>query len=203
VPGGVPEAHRHNRGMEPVTLSTERLLLRPLEPRDVDPVHAACQDPAIRRWTTVPDPYEREHAMDFVLNVTTAGWREDTMYSFGVFTGEGALAGAMGLQLHAAGRLAELGYWTARGHRGNGYTTEAGRAAVDWAFAKLGVERLEWWAEVGNEGSRAVALRLGFVMEGVQRAKLLHHGTRRDAWAAALLPSDWGRPSATPYLPAL
>lgn len=192
--------------MEPVTLRTERLLLRPLEPRDTDAVLAACQDPDIPRWTPVPDPYGPEHATDFVHRASPAGWRDDTMYNFGVFTREGVLTGTMGLVrldgLRTAERQAELGYWTAAGSRRRGYTAEAGRAVAEWAFTGLGVERLEWCAQVGNQGSRAVALRIGFVMEGVQRAKIAHRGTRRDAWTASLLPSDLGLTSATPYLPA-
>lgn len=104
--------------------------------------------------------------------------------------------------LRTAERQAELGFWTAKEQRGKGYTVEAGRAVIDWAFAGLGVERLEWIATAGNHASRAVALRLGFVMEGVQRARIVHRGTRRDAWTGALLPSDWGRTGGTPYLPA-
>ncbi|AJT66736.1 Putative ribosomal N-acetyltransferase YdaF [Streptomyces lydicus] len=126
---------------------------------------------------------------------------------------DGSLVGAMSLirlaLLHAPERQAELGYWTAREHRGNGYTAEAAREVVRWAFADLGVERMEWLAEVGNEGSRAVARKVGFRMEGTLRAKLIHQGTRRDAWIGALLPSDLpAAPAAgpsvrdtTPYLP--
>ncbi|CAG6396769.1 GNAT family N-acetyltransferase [Streptomyces cocklensis] len=192
--------------MEPVTLTTSRLTLRPLEPSDVDAVLAACQDPEIPRWTTVPSPYTHEHAVDFVERISPEGWRDDTLYNFGVFTREsGALVSSMGLvrlaQLPAPGRQAELGYWTVKEQRGQGYTAEAGRAVCDWAFSALGVERLEWFAEAGNVASRAVALRIGFVMEGTLRSKTVQRGTRRDTWSAALLPSDWGRDSATAYLP--
>lgn len=191
--------------MEPITLSTPRLVLRPFEKRDTDAVLAACQDPEIPRWTPVPDPYLREHAEDFVGNVSVAGWRDDTMYNFGVFTRDGALVGSMGLvqlaQLRTTQRQAELGFWTAREQRGKGYTDEAARAVIDWAFTGLGVERLEWVAEAGNEPSRAVARKLGFVMEGLQRGRIVHRGSRRDAWSGALLPSDWGRRTDTPYLP--
>ncbi|GAA2396187.1 GNAT family N-acetyltransferase [Streptomyces glaucosporus] len=189
-----------------MTLHTERLLLRPFEPRDVPAVHAACQDPDILRWTALPEPYERRHAQDFVSVVAPAGWREDSAYTFGVFTRDGELVGAMGLVRITPpgpeGRLAELGYWTAREQRGRGHTVEAARAVTDWAFTELGVERLEWFAEVGNTGSRAVAERLGFVMEGTLRARIPFRGTRRDSWVASLLPSDQGRPATVPYLPA-
>ena len=39
------------------------LTLRPPRPDDADAVTAACQDPEIPRWTLVPSPYRREHAV--------------------------------------------------------------------------------------------------------------------------------------------
>jgi RimJ/RimL family protein N-acetyltransferase len=192
--------------MQPVTLTTERLILRVLEDRDIDALHAACQDPEIPRWTPVPSPFLREHAESFVKETSANGWRDDTMYNFGVFTREGALVSSMGLvrlaSLYTAQRQAELGYWTAKEQRGRGYTVEAARAVIEWAFDGLGVERLEWVAEAGNVPSRAVAERLGFTIEGTLRAKIVHLGTRRDAWIGSLLPSDWQRTAQTPYLPA-
>ncbi|MDF4250992.1 GNAT family protein [Streptomyces sp. WMMB303] len=216
--------------MEPITLRTERLLLRPFEEWDEAALAAACDDPDIQRFVPVPEPYTLKDAEEFVRGVSANGWREDTMYNFGVFTrsgpdgagggGDGGaeegraaddgdaggeLVGSMGLvrlSLHTAERQAELGFWTARGHRRKGYTAEASRAVVDWAFTALGVERLEWLAHVENTGSRAVAQRLGFAEEGVARARIVHRGTRRDARVAALLPSDLGHPQPTPYLPS-
>ncbi|MFF3748390.1 GNAT family N-acetyltransferase [Streptomyces kronopolitis] len=210
--------------MKLVTLTTERLVLRPFEPSDAPAVHAACQEPDIPRWTSVPSPYGVEDAERFVGTVVPEGWRDDTTYNFAVVSrADGSLVGAMGLvrlaRLRTPERQAELGYWTAREHRGRGYTVEAARAVLRWAFRDLGVERMEWHAEAGNEGSRAVARRLGFHMEGTLRAQLVREGIRRDVWIGSLLPSDppggpgaageagasgvagAGRPDATPYLP--
>ena len=191
--------------MEPITLRTERLILRPLRKEDTDAVAAACDDPDILRWVPLPEPYERRHAEEFVCRTSPAGWSDDTLYNFGVFTHDGGFVGSMGLvriaHLRTAERQAELGFWTARGQRRKGYTAEAGRAVARWAFDGLGVERLEWVAQVGNVGSLGVARNIGFALEGVQRARIVHRGTRRDAWTAALLPSDWNRGQDTPYLP--
>ena len=197
--------------MEPITFDTVRLRLRALRIQDAESVRAACDDPHIARWLPVPSPYTLRDAEEFVTVESTQGWREDRRYNFGVFLrdpqgAEAPLVACTGLvnlvQLAAPHRIAELGFWTAAPHRGNGYVTEASRALVDWAFGGLGVERLEWVAEVGNEASRAVALKLGFRMEGVQRARIVHRGIRRDAWTGALLPSDLELPQTTPYLPA-
>ncbi|MFH9425929.1 GNAT family N-acetyltransferase [Streptomyces sp. NPDC017529] len=191
--------------MEPVTLTTERLVLRPFVPADAPAVHAACQDPDIPRWTPVPSPYDFSHAQDFVARTCPEGWRTDTAYNFAVTAkADGTLVGAMGLvhlALHTAERQAEIGYWTAEERRGRGYTVEAVREVARWAFTCLRVERLEWLAQAGNTGSRAVALKAGFRMEGTLRAKIAHRATRRDAWIGALLPADLGLASEAPHLP--
>ncbi|MFF3277241.1 GNAT family N-acetyltransferase [Streptomyces chrestomyceticus] len=190
--------------MEPVTLTTERLLLRPFAPTDVQAVHTACQDPAIPRWTSVPSPFGMAQAHDYITR-SQEEWRTDTQYRFAVTTkADGTLTGAVSLfrmTLRSAERQAEIGYWTTRGQRGNGWTAEAVREVARWALTELGVERLEWLAEVGNSASRGVALKAGFRMEGTLRAKISLRGVRRDAWIGSLLPGDLGLPSGSPHLP--
>ncbi|MCM1972709.1 MULTISPECIES: GNAT family N-acetyltransferase [Streptomyces] len=188
--------------MDPVTLTTDRLLLRTVGPRDTDAVFRAVQDPDILRWTTIPSPYLPEHARSFTEQLVPDGWADGSMFTFGVFLREGEeLAGMLGLTMRALG-VAEVGFWTAKEHRGRGYTTEAVLTACRWAFSHASIDRIEWRAEVGNHASRAVATRAGFTHEGTQRSGLNNKGTRRDCWTASLLPSDLGLPSTAPYLPA-
>ncbi|MEU9237750.1 GNAT family N-acetyltransferase [Streptomyces subrutilus] len=187
--------------MEHTTLNTDRLELRPFAPSDEDEVYAACQDPAVQRWTLVPSPYEREHAHRFVNEVVPDGWREDTGYAFAVrLRSGGPLVAAVGVHVHGADAY-EIGYWAVREHRGQGYMTEAVEAAARWAFTEVGAVRLEWRAEAGNTGSRVVAEKVGFRFEGVLRAGILRNGTARDCWIGSLLPSDLDLAPALPYLP--
>jgi RimJ/RimL family protein N-acetyltransferase len=192
--------------MEPVTLTTDRLLLRTVGPGDTDAVYAACQDPDIQRWTTVPSPYLRAHADSFVGQLVPDGWRDGSMFTLGVFLQDGTARGgelvamtAISMRPQSTG---EIGFWTAKEHRGNGYVTEAALSVSRWAFTSLAIDRVEWRAEVGNEASRAVALRVGFTLEGTLRSAIDHGGVRRDCWVGSLLPSDLGLPSTAPYLPA-
>ncbi|MGX2996899.1 GNAT family N-acetyltransferase [Streptomyces sp. JNUCC 64] len=193
--------------MEHVTLTTERLSLRPLAPSDTDEVFAACQDPEIQRWTAVPVPYAPEDAVTFVQRIAPQAWRDGTEYAFAVRTrasdgrGEGPLVAVMGVH-HPRESTREIGYWTAAGHRRRGYTVEGVLAVARWSFEALGCTRLEWRAEVGNTASRAVAERVGFTLEGTQRAGLTSRGVLRDCWTGALLPHDLGLSGALPYLPA-
>lgn len=191
--------------MEPVILATKRLVLRPLAPSDAAAVHRACQDPDIQRWTSVPSPYTREHAEAFVGEICPAGWRDEQLLNFGSFTRDGdVLVSSIGLHTAKLGDdgTAEIGYWTAPEHRRLGYTAEAAVAVARWAFLGLGVQRLEWLAEVGNVASRAVAVKAGFTIEGLLRSRIVQRATRRDAWIGSLLASDLGLPEEPlPYLP--
>ncbi|MFJ8694102.1 GNAT family N-acetyltransferase [Streptomyces roseolilacinus] len=190
--------------MEPVTLTSERLLLRPFAPDDAEDVRAAVQDPEIKRWIPLPDPYGIADAEDFVGRHTPDGWRDDTEYTFSVRPRgreHGPLLASVSLHHPRAGTW-EVGFYTVREHRGNGYATEATRTLAHWAFTALGCTRLEWRAEVGNTASRLVAERAGFTPEGTLRAAFPHRDTHRDCLLASLLPSDLGLPPAVPYLPS-
>ncbi|TXS73669.1 MULTISPECIES: GNAT family N-acetyltransferase [unclassified Streptomyces] len=189
--------------MEPVSLTTERLLIRPHDARDEDALLAACQDPEIGRWTDFPVPYERRHAAFYLRALVPRGWRDDTMYHFAVERrgdGDGILLASV--NVHRQGDVWGVGYWTVAEHRGRGYATEAVGALARWAFTELGVQRLEWRAEAGNRGSWAVARKAGFVWEGAMRAAQTGRGGLRDTWIGALLPGDLGLPFALPYRPA-
>ncbi|MFF9173633.1 GNAT family N-acetyltransferase [Streptomyces sp. NPDC014793] len=188
--------------MEPVTLTTDRLLLRTVGPDDTEAVYRAAQDPVTQRWISqFPSPYLREHAEAFTGQMVPDGWARDSMYTFGLFLPGEELTGMLGITMRALG-VGEVGFWAVREHRGRGYVTEATLAAARWAFTNLSVDRLEWRAEVGNAASRAVAERAGFTVEGTLRSGVNNKGVRRDCWVASLLPSDLGLPSTAPYLPA-
>ncbi len=194
-------APEQNRPMEPVTLTTDRLVLRSVGPQDTDVVYSAAQDPEIQRWTTIPSPYLPEHARSFTEQLAPEGWANCSMFTFGVFLPEGELVGMLGITMRSLG-VGEVGFWATKEYRGNGYITEATVAVSRWAFTRLSIDRVEWRAEVGNKGSRAVAEHAGFTIEGTLRSAINNKGVRRDCWVASLLPSDLGLPSTAPYLPA-
>jgi len=177
---------------DPVPLTTARLLLTAPDERDVDAICAACQDPAIQHYTTVPSPYTRKNALDYVGLV--ADWWESGAQCVWALRAGDELVGVIGLHDIKYG-AAELGFWAAPSSRGNGYMTEATMAVIDFAFGPMRLERVEWRAVVGNAGSARVAQKAGFRFEGVQRSSLPHHGAggaygRADGWVAGLLSTD-------------
>lgn len=168
---------------------TERLVLRPYRPEDVEAVHRACQDPDIQRWTTVPSPYTEADALAFVTETTVTGRMEGR----GLLTAmeaDGQFVGSAGLHFTGGVLGPGVGYWVAPWARGRGYAAEAARALADWALHH-DAPRVHLSADVRNTASQAAALRAGFVREGVARAGLPYRdGTRGDAVLFSRLPED-------------
>ena len=183
---------RHARGVDlsPVEITAGRLHLRPWEPRDAPAVAAACADPEIARWTSVPAPYTAQDARAWVEEVSPRLWATGEGAPFAVLDAvDSRLLGAVGLQGFTPG-AAEIGYWCAPGERGRGIMTGAVGAVCRWGFGALGLARVTWLAHVGNDASRRVAEKAGFRVEGTLRSYREHKGERRDALIGGLLATD-------------
>ncbi len=183
---------------QPTLFATTRsgeIRLRPLEERDIDGVIAGARDPESVRWTTVPHPYEREHAEFFVHEYGPRVWALGTGAVFGIGDpAADAYAGIMELRLWERDpAVADVGFVVPPRARGHGYAPAALAAVAAWGFTALGLIRIEWRANVGNTASRRVAEKAGFTFEGTARAALDHRGERVDAWVAALLATDIGK----------
>ena len=144
--------------------------LRPPTAGDVDAITEACQDPEIPRWTRVPSPYTRAHAIDFVER-SVRMWDQGTDAPFVVLDAEsGVLLGAIGV--HRFGGEdggPEVGYWLEHSARGRGVATRALRLVSGWACRELGL-RLLLQADVRNMASQRVAETAGFSYVGEARA---------------------------------
>ncbi|MEV8024371.1 GNAT family N-acetyltransferase [Microbacterium sp. NPDC080220] len=175
--------------MEPVTLRTARLELSVPTADDVDAITAAAQDLEVPRWTTLPAPYERHHAEEFIAKAA-AWWDEETELTWGIRL-EGRWIGMIGLHRFEKQGSAEIGFWMDASARGHGYLTEAATAVIDAGFAEpLRLARIQWRAIVGNVPSARVAQKLGFRYEGLLRQDLNDPRGRHDGWIAGLLPTD-------------
>lgn len=62
----------------------------------------------------------------------------------------------------------EIGYWLGAAYQGRGLMTAACRAMITYAFAGLGLERVEIHCATHNLKSRAIPERLGFTLEQAQ-----------------------------------
>ncbi len=88
-------------------------------------------------------------------------------------------------------RSTEMGYWLAQRASGRGLMTRAARAMVGFAFDTVNLNRVELKVDVSNARSTALAVRLGFKLEGVARQGAIHAGKRADLATYSMLASEW------------
>ncbi|MEU9344538.1 GNAT family protein [Streptomyces sp. NPDC048278] len=78
-------------------------------------------------------------------------------------------------------RTARVGYWVLPEARGRRVATRALALATDWAFAELGLHRLELGHALGHDASCRIALTCGYDYEGTLRGAMFEAG-RKDAF---------------------
>ena len=182
--------------MEPVTLVTERLSLRPFEPTDVDDVYAYARDPEWGRFLPLPSPYEYEHAVEYVEGSMNASWTTTPVFAICL---NGRVVGSTSIRVDARNRTAGLGYAIAREHWGKGLVAEAVEAVIDWAFETFDLAKVTAMADIKNTRSWRVMEKLGMRRDGVLRSELQSDadpGSRQDMVVYSVLREEWQAPPA-------
>jgi RimJ/RimL family protein N-acetyltransferase len=144
-------------------LETERLLLRRPTLADVKAITHLANDRRIAENTRrLPHPYLRDHAVDFVRGI--ANQHRETVF---LIESDYTPIGMVGIDWRQPERP-ELGYWLGVEYWGQGFATEAARAAIDFTFEEFDIEVIKSGARVANPASRNVLEKCGFQWSGVE-----------------------------------
>jgi RimJ/RimL family protein N-acetyltransferase len=184
-----------------ISISTERLVLRPFDEDDVPALAEMMNDEQITAWTSVPQPYTEADARGWITRLAPAERAEGHGIVFAVteFLTQ-RLVGIVHLRntnWHV--RSSELSYVVAPWARGEGYASEAALATAQWLFQDQKFERLELRTAADNTASQQVAQKIGCISEGVLRNAWIARARTGDAeWAEvrtdvivwSLLPED-------------
>ncbi|WP_205324907.1 GNAT family N-acetyltransferase [Glycomyces sp. YM15] len=148
-----------------VTLETPRLILRRWREGDIAPMAAVNADPEVMRWIRDGSVRDERQTREGIR-----AWEDEwESHGFGLFAVElrstGELAGFTGLAVpHFLPEIlpaVEVGWRLGRAHWGRGLATEAAAAAVRFAFEERGLERIVSVAQVGNDASERIMVKLG------------------------------------------
>ena len=119
--------------------------------------------------------------------------REDQGYAFLIFRHAGpALIGGLSISNVRRGvaQAASIGYWIGAPYVRRGHMTDAVKAVLPFAFATLGLHRLEAACLPHNLPSTRVLEKAGFKREGMARRYLKINGVWQDHDLFALLQDD-------------
>jgi ribosomal-protein-alanine N-acetyltransferase len=169
--------------------------LRPHTGDDVDAMVEMCRDPEMVRWTSVPQPYGREHAEGFAHRIVPEGWARHDHRGWAIEALDDDGTARFAGNVDVRGRpVADVGFALHPWARGRGVMHRAIRLATRWCFDEGEVAVVHWRAHVGNTASRRAAWRAGFTFDGTTPALLHERGRLLDAWVGHLLPTDPDEP---------
>ncbi len=180
-----------------VSLTAQRLILRPLVEEDTDLVAHYCSDPEMHRNTAlIPFPYTRDHAEAFLACV-----HPGDVYERGVTLGiewreTGTFCGCIELGMNRKNDRSELGYWIGREFWGRGIATEASRRILRFGFEELALHKITSGYYDFNAASGRVQEKLGFQIEGHLRDQVKRDGTFHTLIKTGLLLSEWREKTA-------
>lgn len=131
-------------------LTTERLVLRPIEDKDKDDIIRGVSDFAVAKWLSmVPHPYTGADAQWFIDHVKASP------HGYWAITRPGQFLGTISIK-------PDLGYWLAPAHWGQGVISEAVRAFLKDCYGRFDLEQVIAEHFHDNPASDRVLRKVGF-----------------------------------------
>ncbi len=174
---------------------TKRLILRDITMNDAKSIAENANDRLNWYYTeSMPYPYSLKDAKEHIKkSIKKQKEKPRKDYGFGIFLkSEKKVIGKISLfgidRMH---KKASIGYWIGKNYRKLGLMSEAERAVLNFAFNKLGLNKIKGEAMVENKGSNALFEKFGFRMIGIEKEELIKKGKKKDAYAWELLKKNY------------
>lgn len=175
-------------------LEDERVLMRPLVQEDAAILVPFVQnEPNLWKYALTPitNKAELTEYVDAAVQARAAG----TAYPFIVFDKiQNKYVGSTRFyDIQVNYKTTQLGYtWYSESVWGTGLNEHCKFLLLQFAFEKIGFERVEFRADYRNKRSIAAMQKIGCIVEGILRNHLpTSDGTRRDSIVLSILKNEW------------
>lgn len=174
-------------------LTSDRVIMRMLQPSDIDSLWAISQEPSL--WDWFNKRLDNRQELEAWMQEAAQHQQQKTRFPFLVIDRlNNAVAGSTSLMnLSIPDRRIEIGStWYGNSFRGTGINTHCKFLLLQYAFESMGFERVEIKTDVLNARSRAAIRKLGMVEEGILRSHMQMPGNRRrDSVYYSMLAAEW------------
>ncbi|MEO1289755.1 MAG: GNAT family N-acetyltransferase [Chloroflexota bacterium] len=173
------------------TLATERLLLRKIQPDDVNSLLKLFGNPEVVRFIEMQPIKSIEQANEWLRWMGGVFSAKDGL-RWGVTLEDETFIGSAGLhRWNREAHYAEIGCDIAHHYWGHGYGQEAMRMLMDFGWNHMNLNRIEASVIKGNARSVHVMEKLGFKHEGTMRQRLLKGGKYYDIHIFGILRCEY------------
>ena len=161
-------------------LAAPRMLLRKIEPADVDDIYRLYTDPRVLQYLNRQPLRSRDEARE-LLDVIAADHARRSAIHWGLERpAQRGLVGRCMLYVSAHPGLGiEVGFALAHACWGQGLMSETVRVVLDFGFDALRLQHIHARVHVGNHGALSLLARLGFTPLGSS-----HEAMRTRRWAS-------------------
>ncbi len=175
-------------------LEDEYVLLRPLKREDiVHLLYFSLNESDIWKYSLLP--MNGEENLKHYIELAVKAREEKKEYPFIVFDKkQNKYAGSTRFyDIQLTHKTLQLGYtWYGKKFQGTGLNKHCKYLLLEFAFEKIGMERVEFRADNKNERSIAAMKSIGCVVEGVLRSNsITAEGGRRDSIVLSILKDEW------------
>jgi len=180
--------------MQAMSLTTDRLLLRPMQVEDAPVLFSFWSDPVVTKYMNIESFSEVAQAEHMILLLQNLCAEDKAIRWTITLKDTGEVIGSGGFNyLDFENERAEIGYDLGAPYWGKGYAPEAIRAITAYGFQHLGLNRVEAKVEPENLNSIKVLNKLGFVEEGRLRQYEKSKGRLVDVLMFSALRDEWTR----------
>jgi ribosomal-protein-alanine N-acetyltransferase len=173
----------------PQVIRTQRTILRPYRPSDVDDVLEYAGDARWRQYLPVPEVYTRAHAEQFIARQAEIDRDVHPIWAIEV---DDHVVGGLNVHFTHEHRIGELGYALAPRLWGQGVIVEAARAVITASFvAYEHLARMRARTDARNTRSLRVMEKLGMNREALLRSDRFFRGELVDEVVCGMLRHEW------------
>ena len=173
-------------------IETERIKLRPIEPKDSEQIFIYRSDPETNKYQGFI-PKELNEVEEFIARNPAEFNQPESWFQLVIINKESnEIIGDIGVHfIGTNGFQCELGCTLSKKHQGKGFATVAMKITIDYLFNSLNKHRLIGSVDPKNMSSIRLLERLSFRKEAHFKESLLVDGKWVDDMIYGLLKNEW------------
>ena len=179
-----------------VNIFSDRLIIRDLSIEDLENHHELISDNIVMEYLQDIKTNNISDSKENLLKTINDIESDNRKYYFFViedkitkeFIGE---IGYTVIQNTPFGKLVDMGYFIKQKYWNKGYTTEASKKVIEYAFNENNVYRIRIGCIKENINSEKIVKKCGFIKEAEFKEYVLHNGKLKDRVEYRLIRNEW------------